>query len=313
MTADRATGAGPRGTVRKASLGRLATEQVNPHTHDLDLLDTADMLERINDEDARIAGAVRAAIPSIARAVDLAAKQWRRGGRVVLFGAGTSGRLAALDAAELGPTFGVPSERYQARIAGGPQALARAVEGSEDDAAAGIAAADDLGDSDVAFGAAASGRTPFVLGALGRARDRGATTIGLACVREPALARFADVVIVVDTGPEVIMGSTRMKAGSAEKLVLTSFSTALMLRLGKVYGNLMVDMQVTNEKLRQRAVRLIEEAAGVGPGAARRALRNAEGDVKTAIAALRLGLPARQARERLDRAGGDLRRTLEGT
>jgi N-acetylmuramic acid 6-phosphate etherase len=311
MTDKRTTDAAQRRAAPAEELGRLATEQVNPRTRDLDLLATAEVLERINDEDAGIAGAVRAAIPSIARAVELAAERWRRGGRVVLFGAGTSGRLAALDAAELGPTFAVPADRYEARVAGGPQALVSAVEGSEDDLAAGTAAANDLRDADVAFGVAASGRTPFVLAALERARDRGAATIALACVPHPAIARVADVVIVVDTGPEAITGSTRMKAGSAEKLVLTAFSSTLMVKLGKVYGNLMVDVQVTNEKLQQRAVRLVEEATGVGPRAARRALEDAAGEVKIAIVAVKLGLSPEEARERLERTEGNLRRALE--
>ena len=291
-------------------LDRLTTEQVNPRTRNLDLLSTVEILERINDEDAGVAPAVRAAIPAIVRGVEAAIAAWRGGGRVVLFGAGTSGRLAVLDSAELVPTFGIPPDRYQARIAGGPKAVLRGVEGSEDDAAAGARAASDLRENDVAFGIAASGRTPFVLGALEEARRRGATTIGMACVSKPALAACAQVLIVVDTGPEAIVGSTRMKAGTAEKMVLTAFSTALMVRVGKVYGNLMVDLQVTNEKLRQRAIRLIREATEVDEQTARRALDRADGEVKPAIAALRLNLPIAEARTRLDLVEGSLRRAL---
>src|SRR5438094_3942092 len=165
-----------------------------------------------------------------------------------------------LDAAELGPTFGVPSERYVARLAGGAAAFLEAVEGAEDDRDAGAVAAADVGAQDVAFGIAASGRTPWVLGALEHARRAGAATIGLACVPRPDLARFADVCIVVDTGPEAISGSTRLKAGTAQKLVLNAFSSTLMVRLGKVYGNLMVDVRATNEKLRRRAIRLVQQA-----------------------------------------------------
>ncbi len=243
------------------STNELSTEGINPRTADIDRLDTLGVLERINDEDGRVAPAVRLALPAVARAVDLAVERWQRGGRVVLFGAGTSGRLAALDAAELVPTFGTPAERYLARLAGGPDAMFKAIEGAEDDAAAGAAAADDLSTLDVVFGLAASGRTPWVLAALERARERGAGTIGLACVPRPAMLDHVDVAIVVDTGPEPIAGSTRMKAGTAQKLVLNAFSSTLMIRLGKVYGNLMVDMQATNEKLRRRAQHLVQQAA----------------------------------------------------
>jgi N-acetylmuramic acid 6-phosphate etherase len=212
-----------------------------------------------------------------------------------------------LDAAELGPTFGVAAERYVARMAGGETAFLRAVEGAEDDNAAGLAAAKDLIETDVAFGIAASGRTPWVMGSLTEARARGAATIGLACVPEPALGACVDALIVVDTGPEAIAGSTRMKAGTAQKLVLNAFSTALMVRLGKVYGNLMVDVRATNEKLRRRATRLVEEAAGVDSRVAQDALAEAAWEVKVAIAALRLGEPAAVARARLDEADGRLR------
>jgi N-acetylmuramic acid 6-phosphate etherase len=292
------------------SLERLPTEQPNPRTADIDRLDTLAILQRLNDEDRRVAEAVRAALPALARAVELAFERWQRGGRVVLFGAGTSGRLAALDAAELGPTFGVPRERYLARLAGGPRAMLEAVEGAEDDTAEGARAADDLGEADLGFGVAASGRTPWVLAALERAGARGAATVGLACVPRPALAAVADVCIAVDTGPEPISGSTRMKAGTAQKLVLNAFSSTLMIRLGKVYGNLMVDVQPTNEKLRRRAVRLIALAARADESTADGALAAAAGEVKTAIAMLRLGLGPAEARQRLAASGGRLRDVL---
>jgi N-acetylmuramic acid 6-phosphate etherase len=291
-------------------LDELPTEQPNPRTADLDRMDTLHMLERLNDEDQRVAPAVRAALPQLARAVDVALERWRRGGRIVLFGAGTSGRLAALDAAELGPTFGVPHERYLARIAGGVSAFQTPVEGAEDDALAGRAAAADLGPLDVAFGIAASGRTPWVLGALEAARERRSATVGLACVPDPALARCADVTIVVDAGPEPIAGSTRMKAGTAQKLVLNAFSTSLMVGLGKVYGNLMVDVQATNAKLQRRAVRLVQQIAGVEAPIASDALASAAGEVKTAIVLLRLGVSAVEARAQLAAADGRLRSVL---
>jgi len=292
------------------SLDQLTTEQPNPRTVDLDRLDTLGVLERINDEDQGVALAVRAALPSVARAVDLTLERWQRGGRVVLFGAGTSGRLALLDAAELPPTFGVPASRYVGVMAGGESAFFRAVEGAEDDRHAGAETAAELSIDDVAFGIAASGRTPWVLGALERARQLGALTIGLACVRAPELAACSDVVIAVDTGPEAVAGSTRMKAGTAQKLVLNAFSTALMVRLGKVYANLMIDVQVTNAKLRRRATRLVEQAAGVDPTRAAAALEAAGGQVKVAVASLRLGISAQDAASRLASAGGRLREVL---
>jgi N-acetylmuramic acid 6-phosphate etherase len=292
-------------------LDHLPTEGTNPRTVDIDRLDTLGMLERLNDEDQLIGPAVRAALPDLARAVDLAVERWQRGGRIMLFGAGTSGRLAALDAAELGPTFGVPGGRYAARLAGGAGAFSQAVEGAEDDLTAGRAAADDLSADDVGFGIAASGRTPWVLGALERARERQAATIGLACVPQPALAEHADIAIVVDTGPEPISGSTRMKAGTAQKLVLNAFSSTLMIRLGKVYSNLMVDVQATNAKLRRRAARLVQAVADVDEAAAERALVESGGDVKRAIAMVRLGITAEAASERLRAADGHLRVVLD--
>lgn len=293
-----------------SQIDNLATEQINPRTVDLDRYDTLDILQRLNDEDQGVARAVRKALPELAKAVDLALDRWRRGGRVVLFGAGTSGRLATLDAAELLPTFGVPPDRYLARIAGGPSAIYRAVEGAEDDFEAGAAAASDLSPADVAFGVAASGRTPWVLGAMSAARDAGAATLGLACVPRPELTRYCDVIVCVETGPEAIAGSTRLKAGTAQKLVLNAFSTTLMVRLGKVHGNLMVDVQITNSKLRRRATRLVEQLAGVDRATAERALAESA-DVKTAIVALRRGVPVPRARALLEQAGGSLRRALE--
>jgi N-acetylmuramic acid 6-phosphate etherase len=287
-------------------LDRLSTEQPNPRTVELDRLDTLGVLRLINGEDRTVAEAVERVLPAIADAVELALPRWRRGGRVVLFGAGTSGRLAALDAAELLPTFGVPPGRYVARMAGGAGAFQVAVEGAEDDVAAGEAAAVDLTTDDLAFGIAASGRTPWVIGALRAARARGAVAVALACVARPALAAEADVVIAVETGPEALAGSTRMKAGTAQKLVLNAFSTTLMVRLGKVYRNLMVDVQVTNAKLRRRAIRLVGEIASVDPAAAERALDASDRQVKTAIVMARLGLDAPSSRARLAAADGSL-------
>jgi N-acetylmuramic acid 6-phosphate etherase len=292
------------------TLDQLATERPNPRTADIDRLDSLGILERLNAEDQLVAPAVQAALPRLARAVDLTLAHWQQGGRVILFGAGTSGRLAALDAAELGPTFTVPAGRYVARIAGGTGAFEQAVEGAEDDRAAGAAAAADLTPQDVAVGIAASGRTPWVIAALEIARQRGAATIAIACVQKPAMGAYADVVIVVDTGPEAISGSTRMKAGTAQKLVLNAFSSALMIRLGKVYGNLMVDVQTTNDKLRRRAAHLVQQATGVDARRAEQALVEAADEVKTAIAMLRLGIAPMDARHRLAAVDGRLRVVL---
>ena len=292
-------------------LDQLPTELSNPRTLSIDSLNTLQVLELINDEDLLVAPAVRAALPDLARAVELALERWRRGGRIVLFGAGTSGRLAMLDAAELKPTFGVDPNRYVARLAGGSQAFSIAAEGAEDDREAGAAAAADLSPMDVAFGVAASGRTPWVLGALERARTNGAARIGLACVPVPELTAYVEVSIEVDTGPEAIAGSTRMKAGTAQKLALNAFSSALMIRLGKVHGNLMVDVQATNAKLRRRAVRLVREAARVDSHVAEQALRESAWDVKLAIALLRLGVSADAARAHLTQADGHLRRLFD--
>lgn len=292
------------------SLDQLSTEQPNPRTADIDRLDSAALLAKLNAEDQQVAPAVRAALPDLARAVDLTLERWQRGGRIVLFGAGTSGRLAMLDAAELGPTFGVKPERYVARMAGGPSAFFQAVEGAEDDPAGGIAAAEDLAERDVAFGIAASGRTPWVIGAMRRAREKGALTVGLSCVRGAALSRVVDVAIVVDTGPEAISGSTRLKAGTAQKLVLNAFSSAVMIRLGKVYRNLMVDVQATNAKLRRRAERLVQQATGADASLAAQALAAADGQVKVAIAILRLNVDADEAKRRLAHAAGHLRAVL---
>jgi N-acetylmuramic acid 6-phosphate etherase len=269
------------------------------------------ILERLNDEDQRVAVAVRNALPQLAHAVELAVRCWHDGGRIILFGAGTSGRLATLDAAELGPTFGVSHDRYQARIAGGPSALHGSVEGAEDDAVSGASAAADLQSNDLAIGITASGRTPWVLGTLAEARRRGAATVGIACVPAPTLAQVADVVVVVDTGAEAIGGSTRLKAGTAQKLLLNAFSTTLMVRLGKVFGNLMVDLQATNAKLRRRAVRLVEQVIGLDTIAAEQVLIEADWDVKVAITAVRLGVEMAEARTRLRSADGVLRRALD--
>lgn len=286
------------------------TERRNPRSTDVDRLATSEILTLMNDEDATVAAAVRATIPQVARAVDELAARIARGGRLVLFGAGTSGRLAALDAAEWPPTFGTPPGLALACIAGGPAALTRAIEGAEDNAELGRqdARAAAVGPDDLVFGISASGGAPYVLGALAEARARGALTAGLACRPGSPLEAAADIPIVPVVGPEVITGSSRLKAGTAQKLILNMLSTATMVRLGKVYGNLMIDVQPTNVKLRARAVRIVREATGADEATASRALAES-GHPRLAIVMLRLGLDRAAAEARL-RDAGSLRAAL---
>jgi N-acetylmuramic acid 6-phosphate etherase len=289
-----------------------ATEAANPATRNLDLLPVLEQARLMNADDQRVAHAVAATLPAVAEAVTRIADALARGGRLLYVGAGTSGRLAVLDAAECPPTFGTPPAMVQAVLAGGPAAFLDAVEGAEDDAAAGAREMDvrSVGPHDAVVGVAASGETPFTVGAVRRARARGAWTAGIACNPGSTLAAACDVAIVPVVGPEVIAGSTRLKAGTAQKLVLNMLSTLAMVRLGKVYGNLMVDMRATNAKLRRRAARIVAAAAGVDEARADATLGVAEGRVRVAIVMLRLGLDAAQARTRLEQAGGSLRRAL---
>ncbi len=289
-----------------------ATEQRNPRSRKLDLLSTREVLRVVNREDARVAPAVARELPQIARAVDAIARGLRRGGRLVYVGAGTSGRLATLDAAECPPTFGVPPRMVQAVVAGGQKALVRAVEGTEDSVTQGARdlAAKKVTANDVVVGLTASGSTPYVLGALGYARRRGAVTVGLTSNRRSLLARVATITIAPQTGPEVIAGSTRMKAGTAQKLVLNMLSTAAMVRLGRVYDNWMIDVALTNRKLRQRGLRILEQASGASVSKAERALRQAGHDLRVALVMLKTSRDATEARRRLRAARGNLRKAL---
>jgi len=238
-----------------------ATERINPSTENLDLLPTIEMLTRINDEDATVAGVVRRQLPQIAKAVDAIAAGLQCGGRLIYIGAGTSGRLGVLDAAECLPTFSMSPDKIFGIIAGGQGALIRAVEGAEDDADAGIAAMDqvEVGPDDVVVGISASGGAPFVRAAMIRAKKRGAATVGVANVENAPLSHDVDIAIEAVTGPEVITGSTRLKAGTAQKLVLNMLSTSVMVKLGRIKGNKMVNMQLTNQKLFERGVKMIME------------------------------------------------------
>lgn len=291
------------------------TERRNPRSRWLDLKSTAEILRIINREDAGVARAVAREIPAIARAVDAIAAALRCGGRLIYAGAGTSGRLAVLDASECPPTFGVPPTLVQGVIAGGRRALLSAVEGAEDDPAQGARdlRKKKLTSKDVVVGLTASGATPYVLGALRYARQRGAATIGVTCNRGAAIERVARITIAAQVGPEVIAGSTRMKAGTAQKMVLNMLSTAAMVRLGHVYDNWMINVALTNKKLRRRGLRLLEEATGASVSEAARAARQAGHDLRTALVMLKCGLGAPEAKKRLKQTGGDLRMALEGS
>lgn len=292
--------------------GATLTEQPNPRTADLDQLSTLEMLRRINAEDQLVPRAVAWALPQVAEAVDRAAENMQRGGRLIYVGAGTSGRLGVLDASEIPPTYGMEADRVVALIAGGEKAIRSAAEGAEDDPQAGARALADLGvgENDSVVGIAASGRTPYVLGALKEAKRRGALTISMAC-NSPALVEVdADIRIALLTGPEAITGSTRMKAGTAQKLALNLLSTGLMVRLGKTYGNWMVDLRATNQKLRTRACRIVGQVCGLDENAAAAALEAADGEVKTAIVAGLAGVTPQQARQRLACASGVVRKAL---
>lgn len=273
---------------------------------------TSALLRALNAEDARVAAAVRREIPSIARAVEEIVRRLRRGGRLLYAGAGTSGRLATLDAAECPPTFGISPRLVRAIIAGGRRALTNAVEDAEDSAAQGKRDLRSAGvtSKDAVVGLTASGTTPYVLGALEYARRRGAATIGVTANRRSAISRVAHILIAPNTGPEAVAGSTRLKAGTAQKLVLNILSTATMIRLSHVYDNWMIGVALTNQKLRRRGLRILEQATGASPSRAEHAARQAGHDLRVALVMLKGGCSAAEARRRLARAGGDLRRAL---
>lgn len=266
----------------------------------------------MNREDARVARAIAREIPRIARAVDAMVRALRSGGRVISIGAGTSGRLAVLDASEVPPTFGVSSKMVQGIIAGGRRALTDAVEGAEDDYSQGERSVREAKVSrrDVVVGLTASGSTPYVLGALAEARRRGAVTVAITVNRGTKVSRVARITIAPVTGPEVVAGSTRLKAGTAQKLVLNMLSTTSMVRLGHVYDNWMINVAQTNKKLRGRAARILEQATGSDASTAEHALRAAGHDLRVALVMLKGNVEAATARRKLDRAGGDLRRAL---
>jgi N-acetylmuramic acid 6-phosphate etherase len=286
------------------------TEERHPGTTSIDTHTSLDILRALNAEDATVAGAVSEVLPELAHLVDRAVESLRAGGTVHYFGAGTSGRLAVLDAAELRPTFNAPAGLVVAHHAGGPEALLQAVENVEDDADLGRSEADDLAPGDVAIGLTASGRTPFVAGALARARELGAVTALVTANPDAELAALADILLAVRTGPEALTGSTRLKAGTAQKLVLNSFSTAVMIRLGRTWSNFMVDVVATNAKLRGRVLRILREATGAGADQAREALDAANGELKPALLALLAGVDAGAARDAIAAHDGSVARAL---
>jgi N-acetylmuramic acid 6-phosphate etherase len=294
-------------------LSGLDTEKVNPATIEIDRMSPLEIVQVINDEDAKVAQAIKRVLPQIARAIEEIATRLRRGGRLVYCGAGTSGRLGALDASECPPTFNVPQEMVIACIAGGLQAQGQAYEDLEDSSEAGQtdAARVGVGEMDVVIGITASGRTPYVRGAIAYAKERGALTIGLACNANTPLEQEVEIMIAPVVGPEVITGSTRLKAGTAQKMVLNMLSTGTMILLGKTLGNLMVDVQATNYKLQQRALSIVRQATGLNEDAARTLVEASGGEVKTAILVGRANIPPEQARERLAAHGYVLRAALD--
>jgi N-acetylmuramic acid 6-phosphate etherase len=301
--------------VGGGDLGGLVTERVRPELADLDLRPTQELVRLMASEEAAVAAAVRRAAPAIATAIDavVARLTERPEGRIVYVGAGTAGRMGVLDAAECGPTFNA-ADKVLALMAGGPGALTTPKEGAEDDAAAGAAElrALGVGPSDAVVGISASGRTPYVLGALSAAREEGALTVGLSCHPGSLLSAAADHAVEVVVGPEVIAGSTRLKAGAAQKLVLNTISTVVMVRLGRTLGNLMVDVRAGSAKLVDRARRIVATAAVCTPAEAAAALDAAGGEVKTAIVTLVAGVDPAEARRRLAAANGVVRQALAG-
>lgn len=304
--------AGATGPTSEVDVDQLVTEQVQPGLEDLDERSPEELVGLLLAAEAGVPAVVAAAQPQIAEAVRLVEAAFASGGRLVYVGAGTPGRLAALDAAECPPTFGTPPERVVAVLAGGDRATAAAVEGAEDDAAAGTGAVESLPVSaeDVVVGITASGRTPYVLAALEAARRRGAATVAVVNNPGSPARAFVDVTVELLTGPEVLAGSTRLKAGTAQKLTLNLLSTGAMVRSGRTYGGWMVDVVASNEKLRRRARRILREAAGVDDATAAAALESAAGHTKTALVMLLAGVDAEQARTRLTAAGGRVRRAL---
>ncbi len=295
------------------SLDRLTTEASNSASERLDQLSASEIVRLMNEEDAKVAAAVSAETPQIAEAIEMIAEKLRHGGRLIYLGSGTSGRLGVLDATECPPTFGTNPAQVIGLIAGGNAALTRAIEGAEDQPELAITDLKgiDISQRDIVVGIASSGRTPYVLGGLEFARSVGAKTIGLACNSQSELAKFVDVVIAPVVGAEVLSGSTRLKAGTATKMVLNMLTTGAMVLLGKTYGNLMVDLRATNAKLEARSLRILQRLTTLNEVEARAMLASCGGELKPAIVAAKAKVTPDLAREKLAKAGGQLRAALE--
>jgi N-acetylmuramic acid 6-phosphate etherase len=296
-----------------STIGALATEGINPATTEIDRMSPLEIVQAINAEDAKVALAVELVLPSIARAIEQIAARMRQGGRLIYIGAGTSGRLGILDASECPPTFGISADQIVGLIAGGPIATANAVEDAEDNPAAGQAELEQLhvGALDTIVGIAASGRTPYVLGALTYATAQGALTIGIACNQNTPIEQAVEIMIAPLVGPEALTGSTRLKSGTAQKMVLNMLSTGTMILLGKTFGNLMVDVVATNYKLEQRATKIVQSATGLAKDEAASLLRSVEGETKTAIIVGLTNVSPEAARAQLATHHSILRTTLE--
>lgn len=291
----------------------LTTEATNPESENLDLMSTIELVKLINGEDAKVAAAIAEQTSQIATAIELIADRMGGGGRLIYVGAGTSGRLGVLDAAECPPTFNADPGQVIGLIAGGQSALLKAVEGAEDSPTGGAQDLEGIGlnEKDIVVGIAASGNTPYVVGALVHAKRIGASTIGFSCNRDTGVLAAADIGIAVVVGPEVLSGSTRMKAGTATKMVLNMLTTGAMVKLNKTYGNLMVDLQATNKKLQERSRRILQKLTDLTPSDAESLLASCGGELKTAIVCQRLGVMPEEARARLTEVAGQLRAALE--
>ena len=300
------------GGMRASAKEFRLTEQRNAASKNIDRMSSLEIVRLMNREDRKVAAAVEREVPAIARAVDTIVRSLRTGGRLIYVGAGSSGRLAILDAAECQPTFGISRETVQALIAGGRRAITSAVEGAEDsmkNAVKDLRRAK-LSKKDVVVGVAASATTPYVLGAVKYAKKKGAATIGVAANREGQLRKLANIFIAPEVGPEVLTGSTRLKAGTAQKMVLNMLSTAAMVEMGHAYENLLIDMEMTNQKLEGRAVRILQAASGKNVSAAEHALRSAGHNMRVGLIMLRRGVDAAEARKLLGKANGNLRAAL---
>lgn len=296
----------------RLNLGKLTTESRNQNTLDIDQVSTLEMVKKINDEDKKVAIAVENELPQIAKAIDSIVERMKKGGRLIYIGAGTSGRLGILDASECPPTYGVSEELVQGIIAGGQEAIFRAKEGAEDSKELAIIDLKDknINENDTIVGLAASGRTPYVIGGLEYANEIGALTVSVTCNKDSGVAKVSQISIAPVVGPEAVTGSTRLKSGTAQKLVLNMLSTGTMIKMGKVYGNLMVDVKATNEKLVERSKKIVCEATGVSIQEAEEVLKVTDFDVKLAIFMILSNLEKEVAKEKLENSNGYIKEAL---